>query len=81
MSRYLPDIIEYATRLKAKAPYCFVIDGAKGTGGCPLVMGAESLQPAVYRERCEELIAMLRRSADMLERDLEWQLGPKETKG
>ncbi len=70
VSRYIEEITEYAIRLKAKAAYCFVVDGVKGTGGCPLIMGVEALEPAVYQARCEELIAMLRRSADMLESDL-----------
>jgi hypothetical protein len=70
ISRYLPEITEYATRLQAKAAYCFVVDGVKGTGGCPIIVGMESLRREVYQARCEELIVMLRRSADMLEQDL-----------
>lgn len=69
-SRYTPEITAFALGVEAKAVYCFVLDGVKGTGGCPLVMGVEALERAVYRARCEELIAMLRRSADLFEADL-----------
>jgi hypothetical protein len=68
LSRYMPDIIEFAIKVKAKAAYCFVLDGNKGTGGCPVVVGMPPHEE--YLARCRELIAMLRRSADMLERDI-----------
>lgn len=69
-SRYTPEITAFALGVEAKAVYCFVVDGSKGTGGSPLVVGAEALERVVYQARCEELVALLRRSADMLEADL-----------
>lgn len=68
LSRYMPDIIEFATKVNAKAAYCFVLDGNQGTGGCPVVVGLPPHEE--YLARCRELIVMLRRSADMLERDI-----------
>ena len=71
-SRYLPEITAFGLGAKAKAVYCFVIDGDKGTGGCPIVLG---LPPAAeYRARCEELIVMMRRSADLLQADIDRQV-------
>lgn len=70
MSRYLPEVIEFAIRMNAKAAYCFVIDGSKGTGGCPVVMGEDALDRQLYAQHCRELIQMLRRSADLLAADL-----------
>jgi hypothetical protein len=70
MSRYMPEIVELGMRTEAKAVYAFVLDGNKGTGGCPLVMGMEALDRRTYNERCRELIAMMRRSADLLAADL-----------
>lgn len=69
-SRYMPEIIELTTRVKAKASYVFFVDGDRGTGGSPLVMGADSLKRDVYEARCRELVELLRRSADLLEADL-----------
>lgn len=71
-SRYMPEIVEFATKVGGKAAYCFVLDGSKGTGGCPVVMGTPP--HAEYLQRCRELIGLLRRSADLLERDI----APKE---
>lgn len=68
MSRYVMDVAEFAMKHEAKAAYCFVIDGNKGTGGCPVVVGM--LSHPEYISRCRELVAMLRRSADWLERDI-----------
>lgn len=76
LSRYMPEILEFALKVHAKAIYCFVIDGDRGTGGSPLVTGFPP--PNEYRQRCEEMVQMLRRSADLLEQDIERQLGPKE---
>lgn len=73
VSRYVEDVTAYAVGLEAKAAYCFVIDGVKGTGGCPVVVGADALAPAMYRARCLELVNMLRRSAALLEDDLRRQ--------
>lgn len=72
-SRYMPEITQFALDVKAKAVYCFVIDGTKGTGGCPLILGADANDPKAYEARNRELVAMLRRSADMLEGDLKRQ--------
>lgn len=72
MSRYMPEIVTFALNVNAKAVYCFVLDGEKGTGGCPLVMGLPP--PDEYRRRCEELIAMMRRSADLLQADIDRQV-------
>lgn len=69
-SRYLPDVTEFAIRMEATAAYCFVLDGSKGTGGCPVVVGADALNRAAYEARCRELITMMRRSADLLAADL-----------
>lgn len=68
----MPDVIEFALKTGAKAAYCFALDGSKGTGGCPVVIGL--MPPAEYRARCEELIALLRRSADMLQADVDRQV-------
>lgn len=76
-SRYIADVTAFALQTKAKAAYCFVVDGEKGTGGCPVVIGL--VPPAEYRARCEELIVLMRRSADMLEADVARQLGGKGT--
>lgn len=67
MSRYLPEVTAFAISQNAKAAYCFVIDGSKGTGGCPVIMG---MDPKNYEARCRELITMMRRSADLLAADL-----------
>jgi hypothetical protein len=73
-SRYLPDVVEWGTRIKAKAVYCFAIDGDRGTGGCPLVMGMDQFtNRKLYEQHCRELVVMLRRSATMLEADLKRQ--------
>lgn len=70
LSRYMPEILEMTMHVKAKASYVFFVDGDRGTGGSPLIMGAESLKREVYEARCRELILLLRRSAKMLEDDL-----------
>lgn len=76
-SRYTPEIIRFAAATGGRAVYCFVVDGALGTGGMPLIAGLPA--PAEYRQRCLELIALLRRSAELLEQDLERQVpaGPE----
>jgi len=71
-SRYIAEITAFALSTKGKAVYCFVLDGDKGTGGCPLVMGIPG--GPEYRRRCEELITMMRRSADMLQADIDRQV-------
>jgi len=68
----MPEIVAFGMGVQAKAVYCFVVDGAKGTGGCPLIMD-QALDPKVYEEKSRELVAMLRRSADLLEADLKRQ--------
>jgi hypothetical protein len=55
-SRYIVEITAFAMSTKAKAAYCFVLDGDRGTGGCPFVVGL--VPPDEYRARCEELIKM-----------------------
>lgn len=71
LSRYMPELIELATRTKAKAAYVFFVDGDRGTGGSPIVMGFPP--PDEYERRCRELVALLRRSAELLEDDLRRQ--------
>lgn len=73
LSRYIDDITAFATATKAKAVYCYVVDGEHGTGGCPLVLDVDEQDRKLYEERCQRLIAMLRRSADLLEGDLNRQ--------
>lgn len=73
-SRYLPDVVAFAVSMKAKAAYAFVVEGVQGTGGCPVVIGANSREE--YRTRCLELVQLLRRSADLLERDVDRQVPP-----
>lgn len=68
MSRYVFEVGDFGVKLGAKAAYCFVLDGVKGSGGCPVVIGHTS--HAEYLERCRQLVGMLRRSADLLERDI-----------
>lgn len=70
-SRYLPVITAFAQSVRAKAAYCFVVDGELGTGGCPLILDAPTRE--AYEQRCRELVELLRRSADMLEADLRRQ--------
>jgi hypothetical protein len=71
-SRYMDEVIAFASLTSARAVYCFAVDGHKGTGGCPLVMG---ITPAAeYRALCEELIGLLRSSADMLQADIDRQV-------
>lgn len=67
-SRYTPAIVQFAQATRGAAVYCFVVDGELGTGGMPIVSGFPP--PEEYRRRCEELIALLRRSADLLEKDI-----------
>jgi hypothetical protein len=78
-SRYLVEIYDFAAKTKAKAVYCFVIDGDRGTGGCSIVVGL--VPPDEYRARNEELIAMLRRSADLLQADIDRQVPRPEGSG
>jgi len=79
-SRYAESVVEYVRQHKGVAGYCFVIDGEElGTGGCPMVIGADAADPVKYQARCRELVVMLRRSADKLELDLLTQgFGPGE---
>ncbi len=71
-SQYVAEVTAFVMQAKGKAGYCFVLDGEKGTGGCPVVIG---LVPGPeYRRRCEELIAMMRRSADLLQADIDRQV-------
>lgn len=72
-SRYIDAIAAFAKQQQAKAVYCYVIDGALGTGGCPLVMHPAATDRAEYERCSRELIAMMRRSADLFEQDLERQ--------
>ena len=72
LSRYTPAIVQFAQATRGAAVYCFGVDGALGTGGMPLVSGFPP--PEEYRRRCEELIALLRRSADLLEQDIQRQV-------
>jgi hypothetical protein len=74
-SKYTPAIVQFARTTGGAAVYCFVVDGHLGTGGMPLVVGL--LPPDEYRQRCEELISLLRRSADLLEQDIARQV-PRE---
>lgn len=73
LSRYMPELVELAMRVKAKAAYVFFIDGDRGTGGSPIVMDAPLLERDEYERRCRTLVNMLRRSADLLEGDLRRQ--------
>lgn len=68
ISKYAPAIIEFARATEGAAVYCFVLDGKLGTGGMPLIEGFPP--PEENRQRCRELIALLRRSADLLEQDI-----------
>lgn len=68
LSRYAPAILEFQKATGGAAVYCFVVDGKLGTGGMPIVAGFPL--PAEYRQRCLELIALLRRSAELLEKDI-----------
>jgi len=64
----MPEVVEMGLSTGAKALYLFVVDGVKGTGGCPLVRG---FPPRVeYIARCRELVALMRRSADLLEAEI-----------
>lgn len=73
----MPEIIRFAVENGAGAAYGFVIDGQYGSGGCPVVVGLPD--PAEYRRRLEELIKMMRRSADMLQADLDRDCPPEAT--
>jgi cytochrome c len=68
LSKYTPEIVAFQAATKGQAVYCFVVDGTKGTGGMPLV-GLAPTHPE-YLARCRELVTLLRRSADLLERDI-----------
>lgn len=68
LSRYTPEIVAFQQATKGKAVYAFVVDGIKGTGGMPLVEMAPTQDE--YRARCREVVALLRRSADLLEQDI-----------
>lgn len=68
ISKYTPEITQFGLDTNAKAVDCFVIDGNRGTGGMPLVMGFPP--PSEYKARCLELIRLLRRSAELLESDI-----------
>lgn len=67
LSKYSPEIWRFLESTCARAVYCFAVDGKLGTGGSPLIV---LCPPAEYRERCLELIALLRRSADLLEQNI-----------
>lgn len=69
LSSYMPEIIAFARGADAKAAYCFVLDGSKGTGGCPVILGIPDTGEE-YFARCQELLEMLRRSAELLEADI-----------
>jgi hypothetical protein len=77
-SKYTPAIVQFAQATGAAAVYCFAVDGNLGTGGMPMIVGL--LPGAEYRQRCEELIGLLRRSAELLEQDLARQV-PLEAEG
>jgi hypothetical protein len=68
VSRYTPEIVQFLQATHGAAVYCFVLDGDRGTGGMPVIAGFPP--PAEYRQRCREVIALLRRSADLLEQDI-----------
>jgi hypothetical protein len=70
LSRYFPEIFYFARLTKAEAVYCFVVDGDRGTGGQPLLMGLDALKPEEYLRRNRAIIAFMRRSADLLEQEL-----------
>jgi hypothetical protein len=70
-SRYMPEITAFALGVEAKAAYCFVLEGKKGTGGSPMVIGMPPREE--YERLNRELVVMLRRSADLLEGDLRRQ--------
>lgn len=73
-SRYTNEAVQLLLGTKAKAAYAFVVDGDRGTGGCPVIEGLQA--GSEYRRRCEELVRLLRRSADLLERDVNRQVPP-----
>jgi|GEM_PF-4258795 len=68
LSRYTPAIVQFQQATGGDV-YCFVVDGKLGTGGMPMIVGLPPTAEA-YRQRCQALIALLRRSADLLEQDI-----------
>lgn len=74
MSRYLTEVISLLQSTKAQAVYVFVLEGDRGTGGCHALAGMHA--GPEYRRRCLELIALLRRSADLLQADVDRQVPP-----
>jgi hypothetical protein len=68
MSKYFPEILRLAQSTSAKAVYVFVVDGDRGSGGQPFIMGMPEYDE--YLRRNVELVKMLRRSADLLEQDV-----------
>lgn len=68
LSRYTTEIIAFQQATQGKAVYCFVVDGVKGTGGMPVIAMTPTHEE--YLAKCREVVALLRRSADLLERDM-----------
>ena len=68
LSKYTPAIVQFQ-RATGGDVYCFVVDGNLGTGGMPL-LGGFPRSPEEYRQRCEALIELLRRSAELLAQDV-----------
>ena len=68
-SVYVHEIAELLMHLQAKSAYVFVVDGIKGTGGCPLV----ALQPTreAHAAAHRELLEYMRRSVKLFEADIE----------
>jgi hypothetical protein len=67
LSRYTPAIVKFQQATGGDV-YCFVVNGNLGTGGMPLIHGFPPRNE--YHARCQALIALLRRSAELLERDI-----------
>jgi hypothetical protein len=74
-SAYANEIALLALRTSAKAAYGFVVDGDRGTGGMPLIAGLAS--GPEYRARCRGLASLMRRSAALLEADVDRQVPPE----
>ena len=68
LSKYTPAIVQFQQATGGDV-YCFVVDGNLGTGGMPM-LGGFPRSPEEYRQRCEALIALLRRSAELLAQDV-----------
>jgi hypothetical protein len=65
----LLDVVELSQRLRAESAYVFVVNGLRGTDGCPVVTMAATQAEYLRRNR-ELLLGYMRRSVELFEQDV-----------